>query len=190
MPHARSKRLMYVALVVASGTALAAIYYYWPGLRFEYDPANYVVYAIVHLSLPVTIFPLAFSCVNRLARAAIVAIAIVVTLPTAVLAISALAHAYELVHTGHDQALQLVGHLEHSGVHYRLYLTKADPYKAHSLLLRREKPLFLGLKRVEQLREFYGTQDGVLVVLSNERGQVTTKPYTPHFKTELFEFSL
>lgn len=190
MPHLRAEQHIYLVLLMVSGASIAAMHAYWPGLRFEYGPLNYSAFAFAHMSLPVLLALLAFSGVRRSARTVLLALTLVVALPTVTLASIAIVQAAAVVRTGSDTSLELVSELVRDGNYYRLYRTGANPAKAHSFILRRETQLFIGVKRVTEMKGFYGASDASLVAMSNGLGRVSTKPYNKYHAVQVFEFRL
>ena len=189
MQQKNSKQLTYAALLATNLAAIGSIYYFWPGLRFEYTPANYIIFAALHISLPIIIFLLARISINQGTRFIFNALAFVILLPAVFLAISALNGARHSARSGHDPSLQPIAHIKHLGSHYKLYRTQANPNKAHGLVLRKETPLLANLKYVEDIKGFYGTKNGSLEMFANKHIKVTTEPYNSYYKTEVFEFS-
>ena len=189
-PLTRINSVAGLILLAVNVAALAAIHLFWPGVRFESGVLNYAVFIALHLSLPLLLVLLAFSTPNKNFRIAAFILASIAALPTGFLSFAAFGQLSAALRSEIDPSLQPVAELKHNNFTYRLYRTNHNPYKAHGLLLRKEQALTPGIKLVSDIKGFYGTKDGELQVLAAERAQVITKPFSPQFKVEVFEFAL
>jgi len=190
MPLARISSSACFTLLTVDVAALAVIYLFWPGLRFENGALNYVLFIALHLSLPLLFLLLAFSSPNKNLRITAFVLAAVAALPTGILSLAAVGQLSAALQSETDPSLQPVAELIHGDFAYRLYRTNYNPYKAHGLLLRKEQTLIPGVKLVSDIKGFYGTTDGELQTLAGGQARVTTKPFAPQNKVEIFEFKL
>ena len=180
---------IYLAFLVASLVAVAAIHAYWPGLRFDYSPLNYVTFAAVHLSVPLWLFLVAGAQVGRKRHVFVLAAAALAALPTGLLSFGALQGAIATLRAGVDPSLQLVSELPQGGATVRLYRTNANPLKAYGLVLRSERPVVSGLKYVTEIKGFYESTNGTVARLPSGHIQVRAEPYNSAFKPQVFEFA-
>jgi hypothetical protein len=190
MLSARINLSAYFTLLAVNMVALAVIHLLWPGLRFESGTLNYVLFIVLHLSLPLLLVILARTFQNKSLKISSLVLAAVVALPTCALSYAAIGQLSAALHSEIDPSLQPISELMRGDFRYRLYRTNFNPYKAHGLLLRKERKLIPGIKFVSDIKGFYGATDGELHALAGDKALVITKPFSPQFNVEIFEFNL
>ena len=160
MPPARISRPACFVLIAANLVALAVVYLFWPGLRFEYGALNYALFIVLHVSLPPLLLLLAFSLHGKYSRITAFVLAATVALPTGLLSFSAAGELLEVLSFDTDPSLQPIAEMSHGEFTYRLYRTNYNPLKAHGMLLRKEQTLIAGVTHRSEIKSTYLEQSG------------------------------
>lgn len=190
MPHQSSNRIACgLTVLVACVSAIVALNVLDTTPRFEYTPLNYAAVILLALSIPAVLFWLAFAALSSGWRWVVAIIAIVITIPVGFFCLFASLELQSVVTAGVDTSFEPLAELRGEHMNHRVYRTNGGATTAYGIVLRRERPLLLGLKLVTVVRTYYPAHDATLERLPSGQARLSVGAYGPGRTNEFFEFS-
>lgn len=188
MPQERNSRAGGLCSLLFVGGAILALNVLDTSLRFEYPPLNYLTVILLSLALPVVLFWVASSVSRRHLRWPTFTVALLVSLPAGIISLFALFGLSSVKSEGVDASFERIGELKEENGLYRLYRTNGGATTSFGLVLRKERPLPLGLKLVTQLTSFYPASDATFERTPYGNVRLVVAPYQEGGASRQFEF--
>jgi hypothetical protein len=170
----------------------AAIVASWsshPTLRFEPPWVNYAAFIVLAAAIPLSLLWLARAA-RGLSRWLVVLLAAAVAVPVGFVSQFAFSDLTRIRATGIDPSFEPVHELRSRRWLYRLYRSNGGATTAYGLVLRKELPIFPGVKWVFPVTDFYPAYEGSFEVIAPGVVRLWVAPYGPSDSVQSYDFEI
>ena len=142
--------------------------------RFDNPTLNYSTFMLLELLVPISLIWLSKQ-ISGFWRGLLIVIALASLIPIALITLLTFATS-KIDENGKDLSFYKISELRGESNYYRLYRTNGGATTSFGLVLRREKPIFFGLKLVSPVKGFYPASKGSLEKLSSTTARLIVLP--------------
>ena len=143
-------------------------------LRFESPSLNCMIFVLLVILVPLSLFWLSKN-IDGFWGGILIFISIACVIPIAFVALITLATT-SIDKNGKDLGFEKIDELKGESNYYRLYRTDGGATTSFGLVLKKEKPIFFGLKLVNHIKGFSPASKGALEKLTPESARLVVSP--------------
>lgn len=181
--NTRKKIINIVAFLLALPTILFLIGVPLP-IRFNDPFFNYVFVSIAAILFPMVTIYWSLHFKKDLFKVIGVSSSALLYIPVILLLIVNVTSMIDIKIEGVDSGFERLKHLSHGQYEYVLYRTNGGVTTSFALVLRKEKPLFAGMKTVERVYRKYRAREASLEIIDARFLQLNIEPYGAKDKAE------